>query len=71
METENKLEKVKRNSYYLQPNKGSLLSDGLQYRDVLTYGTLISFCNKDHICWPSVLGISKRSKLSRLLSRTI
>lgn len=65
METENKLEKVKRNSYYLQPNKGSLLSDGLQYRDVLTYGTLISFCNKDHICWPSVLGVSKRSKLSR------
>lgn len=65
METENKLERVKRNSYYLQPNKGSLLSDGLQYRDVLTYGTLISFCNKEHTCWPSILGISKRSKLSR------
>lgn len=65
MDKVNKPERQIKNSYYLQPNKGSLLNDGLQYRDVLTYGTLISFCNKEHKCWPSILGISKRSKLSR------
>ena len=32
--------------FFLQPNKSALLQSGLQYRDVLTYGTLLSFCNK-------------------------
>ena len=33
--------------FFLQPNKSALLQSGLQYRDVLTYGTLLSFCNKN------------------------
>ena len=50
--------------FFLQPNKSALLQSGLQYRDVLTYGTLLSFCNKELECWPSLRTISKRCKLS-------
>ena len=50
--------------FFLQPNKSALLSYGLQYRDVLTYGTLLSFSNKDLECYPSLKTLSERSKLS-------
>lgn len=50
--------------FFLQPNRSALLQSGLQYRDVLTYGTLLSFCNKDLECYPSFRVLSERSKLS-------
>lgn len=50
--------------FFLQPNKSALLQSGLQYRDVLTYGTLLSFCNKDLECYPSLRMLGERSKLS-------
>lgn len=50
--------------FFLQPNKSALLQSGLQYRDVLTYGTLLSFCNKDLECYPSFRTLAERSKLS-------
>ena len=58
--------------FFLQPNKSALLQSGLQYRDVLTYGTLLSFCNKELECWPSLRTLSERSKLSTgFLSQSI
>ena len=50
--------------FFLQPNRSALLQSGLQYSDVLTYGTLLSFCNKDLECYPSFRVLSERSKLS-------
>ena len=50
--------------FFLQPNRSALLQSGLQYRDVLTYGALLSFSNKDLECWPSLRTLSDRSKLS-------
>lgn len=54
-----------RNDIIKRYNKSSLLQNGLQYRDVLTYGTLLSFCNKNLECWPTMATINKESKLSK------
>ena len=50
--------------FFLQPNKSALQSSGLQYRDVLVYGVLLSYANNNLECYPSLRTISARSKLS-------